>query len=148
MWRQVTAFGGEQGYYYADFLWFLRRLLDWVVGGPSFRRRRRDPEDLRVGDVVDSWRAIAVEPGQRLTLLMEMKGPGAGVLEFVIRDLGDRRTVSAHRLLAPGRAARVDLLVFNAAGASVSVQGPDPGDRAAGGAGRREGTLIPSRLRI
>lgn len=95
VWRQVTAFGGKQGYYYADFLWFLRRLLDWVVGGPSFRRRRRDPDDLRVGDVVDSWRAIAVEPGQRLTLLMEMKGPGAGVLEFVIRDLGDRRTVSA-----------------------------------------------------
>ncbi len=95
VWRQVTAFGGIQGYYYADFLWFLRRLLDWVVGGPSFRRRRRHPDDLRVGDVVDSWRAIAVEPGQRLTLLMEMKAPGAGVLEFVIRDLGDRRKVSA-----------------------------------------------------
>jgi len=95
VWRQVTAFGGIQGYYYADFLWFLRRLMDWVVGGSSFRRRRRHPNDLRVGDVVDSWRAIAVEPGRRLTLLMEMKAPGAGVLEFVIRDLGDRRMVSA-----------------------------------------------------
>jgi hypothetical protein len=34
--------------------------------------------------VVDSWRVIALEPGRRLTLLMEMKGPGAGVLEFVV----------------------------------------------------------------
>jgi uncharacterized protein YbjT (DUF2867 family) len=95
LWRQVTAFGGEAGYYYADSLWFLRRALDWLVGGPSFRRRRRHPTDLRVGDVVDSWRAIAVEPEKRLTLLMEMKAPGAGVLEFVIRDHGHRRTVSA-----------------------------------------------------
>jgi uncharacterized protein YbjT (DUF2867 family) len=95
LWRQITAFGGEEGYYYADFLWFLRRLLDWLVGGPSFRRRRRHPCDLRVGDVVDSWRAISVEKEQRLTLLMEMKAPGAGVLEFVIRDLGETRTVSA-----------------------------------------------------
>jgi uncharacterized protein YbjT (DUF2867 family) len=95
LWRQVTAFGGAVGYYYADSLWFLRRLLDWLAGGPSFRRRRRHPTDLRVGDVVDSWRAIAVEPGHRLTLLMEMKAPGAGVLEFVIRDRGKQRSISA-----------------------------------------------------
>jgi uncharacterized protein YbjT (DUF2867 family) len=95
LWRQVTAFGGREGYYYADALWFIRRVLDWLVGGPSFRRRRRHPTDLRVGDVVDSWRAIAVEPQRRLTLLMEMKAPGAGVLEFVIREHGERRTVSA-----------------------------------------------------
>ena len=48
-----------------------------------------------MGDVVDSWRAIAVEPAHKLTLLMEMKAPGAGVLEFVIRDLGESRTISA-----------------------------------------------------
>ena len=102
LWRQVTAFGGERGYYYADFLWFVRRVLDWLVGGPSFRRRRRDPEGLRVGDVVDSWRAIAVEPERRLTLLMEMRAPGAGVLEFEIRDLGERRTISATAYWHPG----------------------------------------------
>jgi hypothetical protein len=46
-----------------------------------------------VGDVVDAWRVIAVEPGERLTLLMEMKGPGAGVLEFIIVDEGDKRRI-------------------------------------------------------
>jgi uncharacterized protein YbjT (DUF2867 family) len=95
LWRQVTAFGGDEGYYYAETLWFLRRLINWFAGGPSFSRRRRHPTDLRVGDVIDAWRVIAAEPGRRLTLLMEMRGPGSGVLEFVIRDKRGHRTLSA-----------------------------------------------------
>jgi uncharacterized protein YbjT (DUF2867 family) len=79
LWRQVMAFGGAEGYYYAESLWFLRRLINWFAGGPSFYRRRRHPRELRVGDVVDAWRVIAAEPNKRLTLLMEMRGPGSGV---------------------------------------------------------------------
>ena len=95
VWRQVTAFGGDEGYYYAEWLWFLRRLINWFAGGPSFSRRRRHPTDLRVGDVIDAWRVIAADPERRLTLLMEMRGPGSGVLEFVIRDKEDYRMLSA-----------------------------------------------------
>lgn len=95
VWQQVKTFGGEQGYFYANSLWFLRRLINWFAGGPSFRRKRRHPTELRVGDVVDAWRVIAAEPKERLTLLMEMRGPGSGVLEFIIRDKGDFRTLSA-----------------------------------------------------
>jgi uncharacterized protein YbjT (DUF2867 family) len=83
--RTVCTIGGSRGYFFADTLWNIRRAIDWLAGGPSFRRRRRHPTELRVGDVVDSWRVIALEPGRRLTLLMEMKAPGAGVLEFVVR---------------------------------------------------------------
>jgi uncharacterized protein YbjT (DUF2867 family) len=83
--RTVCTIGGEHGYFFADTLWNIRRAIDWLAGGPSYRRRRRHPAELRVGDVVDSWRVIALEPGRRLTLLMEMKAPGAGVLEFVVR---------------------------------------------------------------
>jgi uncharacterized protein YbjT (DUF2867 family) len=95
--RVVCSFGGADGYFFADGLWWLRRALDWLVGGPSFRRRRRHPTELRVGDVVDSWRVIALEPDRRLTLLMEMKAPGAGVLEFVVRPdaAGSGASVSA-----------------------------------------------------
>ncbi len=98
LWRQITAIGGEQGYYYLDSLWNLRRCLDWLVGGPSFRRRRRHPVELRVGDVVDAWRVIAIEPETRLTLLMEMKAPGAGVLEFELKPVtrGHRVTATAY----------------------------------------------------
>jgi hypothetical protein len=81
----VCTVGGEQGYFFADLLWNIRRGIDWLAGGPSGRRRRRHPTELRVGDVLDSWRVIALEPGRRLTLLMEMKAPGAGVLEFVVK---------------------------------------------------------------
>jgi uncharacterized protein YbjT (DUF2867 family) len=95
LWRQVMAFGGDEGYYYAESLWFLRRLVNWFAGGPSFYRRRRHPSELRVGDVVDAWRVIAAEPDKRLTLLMEMRGPGSGVLEFEIEDDGDQRVLRA-----------------------------------------------------
>jgi hypothetical protein len=37
---------------------------------------------------------IALEPGRRLTLLMEMKAPGAGVLEFVVKPHEDCRESS------------------------------------------------------
>ena len=88
----VCAIGGADGWFFADSLWHVRGAVDWLLGGPSFRRRRRHPTELRVGDVVDSWRVIALEPGRRLTLMMEMKGPGAGVLEFVIAPLPDSRS--------------------------------------------------------
>lgn len=95
LWRQVMAFGGDEGYYYAESLWFLRRLINWFAGGPSFYRRRRHPRELRVGDVVDAWRVIAVESHRRLTLLMEMRGPGSGVLEFEIDEQGNHRILRA-----------------------------------------------------
>jgi uncharacterized protein YbjT (DUF2867 family) len=93
----VCRIDGDEGWFYADSLWWIRRALDWLAGGPSFRRQRRHPSELRVGDVVDSWRVIALEPARRLTLLMEMKAPGAGVLEFVVRPLagGSGSSVSA-----------------------------------------------------
>jgi uncharacterized protein YbjT (DUF2867 family) len=87
--RVVCAIGEDGDWYYANLLWWLRRAADWLVGGPSFRRTRRHPTELRVGDVVDSWRVIALEPGRRLTLLMEMKAPGAGVQELVVKPSPD-----------------------------------------------------------
>ena len=93
IWSVLCRIGNNGDYFCGYLLWWLRRALDWTVGGPSFRRRRRHPQDLRVGDVIDAWRVIAVEPEKRLTLLMEMKGPGFGVLEFTIRDRGDRRQI-------------------------------------------------------
>jgi hypothetical protein len=68
-------------------------MLDRVVGGPGLRRGRRDPVDLRVGDGLDFWRVIAVEPPHRLLLLAEMKAPGDALLEFNIRPQGQGRIV-------------------------------------------------------
>ena len=94
LWAELMRFGAGGDFFSGRPLWWLRRVLDWLVGGPSFRRARRHPDELRVGDVVDSWSVIEAETGERLTLQMDMKAPGAGVLEFSIEDSGDRRRLT------------------------------------------------------
>jgi len=107
LWQTLCKIGGEPGFFYARTLWFMRRSIDWLVGGPSFRRHRRHPETLRVGDVVDAWRVIAMDPGKRLTLLMEMKAPGAGVLEFSISDRGQSRHLTMYAYFHPAGLAGI-----------------------------------------
>ena len=82
VWDVVVSIGGRRGYYYANFFWRLRGLLDRIVGGVGMRRGRRDPHKVRPGDAIDFWRVVAAEPGKRLTLVAEMKVPGAASLEF------------------------------------------------------------------
>jgi uncharacterized protein YbjT (DUF2867 family) len=92
VWQVVKRIGGKNRYYGADLLWWLRETLDWIIGGPGRNRGRRDPDDLRVGDHVDSWSVVGVEPGRRLTLMMGMKALGSGVLEFDLEPLDDGGT--------------------------------------------------------
>ena len=93
IWPVICEVGNSGDFFHARSLWWMRRAIDWVLGGPSLRRSRRHPTKLRVGDVIDAWRVIAVQPEQRLTLLMEMRAPGTGVLEFSINDLGSERRI-------------------------------------------------------
>jgi uncharacterized protein YbjT (DUF2867 family) len=99
LWKVVSSLGGETGYYYANGLWRLRGLMDRLVGGPGMRRGRRHPAEVRVGDTLDFWRVAAVEPGHRLTLLAEMRLPGAAVLEFEVVPTGAQTS----RLLTTAR---------------------------------------------
>lgn len=95
VWRVVSSVGGSNRYFYMNLLWKLREVLDWVVGGPGLNYGRRHPDELRVGDVVDSWRVIAMEPGRRLTLFFGMRAPGSGVLEFEIEPQGRTTRIRA-----------------------------------------------------
>jgi hypothetical protein len=92
VWREVTAIGGENGYYFLDALWRIRGCADQLAGGVGLRRGRRDPDHVAVGDEIDFWRVIAVEPGRRLTLLAEMKLPGAAALDFELSPEAHGRT--------------------------------------------------------
>ena len=78
LWKVVTAIGGDNRYYTMNFLWWLRELLDWLVGGPGFTHGRRHPTDLRIGDAIDYWTVIGMERERRLTLNFGMRAPGAG----------------------------------------------------------------------
>ena len=92
LWKVISAIGGDNRYYYLDSLWTLREFLDWLAGGHGLKRGRRDPQDVRLGDRIDSWEVIGLEPERRLTLAFGMRAPGAGVLEFDILPLDDGRT--------------------------------------------------------
>lgn len=85
----VRRIGGANGWYYANWLWRLRGVIDLWLGGVGMRRGRRHPEELAVGDTVDFWRVEDYEPGQRLRLVAEMKLPGRAWLEFDVKRDGD-----------------------------------------------------------
>jgi uncharacterized protein YbjT (DUF2867 family) len=87
VWHTVVTMGGDNGYYCMGWLWTLRGLLDWLVGGPGLTCGRRHPSEVRVGDRIDYWTVLAVEPGRRLTLHFGMRAPGSGVLELEVDPL-------------------------------------------------------------
>jgi len=80
----VRRIGGANGWYFANFLWWLRGLLDLLTGGVGMRRGRRNPVTLAVGDALDFWRVEDFEPGRRLRLMAEMKLPGRAWLQFEV----------------------------------------------------------------
>ena len=82
--RPIERIGGATGWYYGDWLWRLRGLLDLIAGGAGMRRGRRDPESLHPGDAVDFWRVEVIEPDRLLRLRPEMKLPGRAWLQFEI----------------------------------------------------------------
>ena len=86
VWKPVTRIGGNTGWYFGDFLWRLRGAMDRMVGGVGLRRGRRHPVELGVGDALDFWRVLEVDPPNRLLLVAEMKTPGEALLEIRITE--------------------------------------------------------------
>jgi hypothetical protein len=101
IWQAIESIGGENGYYGADFLWFLRGLVDRIFGGVGLRRGRRDPLTLRVGDSLDFWRVEELEKEKRLKLYAEMVLPGKAWLEFNLEVRDGKTYVSQDALFAP-----------------------------------------------
>ena len=92
LWHVVQQIGGEQGYFYGNALWKTRALLDDLVGNKvTYGRPQR--ETLALGDMIDGWRVIKLEPEKQLTLLFGMKAPGLGRLSFTIHDSGNLRSL-------------------------------------------------------
>ncbi len=91
--RAFTAVGGERGWPSFNSLWRVRGMADRLIGGVGFRRGRRDPNDVRVGDALDFWRVEAVEEDRLLRLRAEMKVPGRAWLQFEAKGQEDGRTL-------------------------------------------------------
>ena len=92
VWKPLVRLGGTTGWYYGNWLWRLRGLMDRLVGGVGLKRGRRHPYELAPGDALDFWRVLLVKPDERLVLVAEMKLPGQAVLEFRLNKIDEQTT--------------------------------------------------------
>ncbi|MEA1878966.1 MAG: SDR family oxidoreductase [Bacteroidota bacterium] len=84
--QKIWSIGGENGWYYATWIWQVRGFIDKFSGGIGLRRGRTDPNDISTGDALDFWRVLISDKNQyRLLLFAEMKLPGEAWLEFKIK---------------------------------------------------------------
>ena len=101
VWQEIEKIGGEHGWFGSDWLWYIRGLLDRMVGGVGLRRGRRDPEFLRIGDSLDFWRVEELEREKSLKLYAEMVLPGKAWLEFNLEVRDGKTYISQDALFAP-----------------------------------------------
>lgn len=93
----ISKIGGQQGWFFGNWLWHLRGLLDKLLLGPGNSRGRRDPSHLEVNDVIDFWRVEDLILNERILLRTEMKLPGKAWLEFLIeKGPKSRLTLTAY----------------------------------------------------
>jgi hypothetical protein len=101
VWAQIEGIGGEHGWFGSGWLWYLRGLLDRMVGGVGLRRGRRDPRYLRIGDSCDFWRVENIVKEEHLRLYAEMILPGKAWLEFNVKVVEGKTFVTQDALFAP-----------------------------------------------
>ncbi len=91
VWQPIKRIGGKTGWYFGNWLWRLRGMIDRLSGGVGLRRGRRNPNEINIGDALDFWRVLEVDPAQKLLLVAEMKLPGEALLEFRLKaDMADQ----------------------------------------------------------
>lgn len=83
--ERIWSIGGNNGYYYANFLWKIRGYTDKLLGGVGLRRGRTNQTKIYAGDSLDFWRVLVADKQEkRLLLFAEMRVPGEAWLEFEI----------------------------------------------------------------
>jgi len=97
----IQKIGGRTGWYYGNWLWWVRGILDLLAGGVGLRRGRRHPVELREGDALDFWRVERFEPGKLLRLEAEMRLPGRAWLEFEVSPCQDAARIRQTAIFDP-----------------------------------------------
>ena len=114
--EKIWSIGGETGWYFGDFLWRIRGVMDKFVGGVGLRRGRTNVHSIQTGDALDFWRVLYANKKEgRLLLFAEMKLPGEAWLEFKIE--GDQliQTATFRPLGLAGRLYWYSVLPFHGA---------------------------------
>ncbi|MFZ4464143.1 MAG: SDR family oxidoreductase [Bacteroidales bacterium] len=98
--KKIWTIGGDNGWYYANWLWDTRGFIDRLFGGVGIRRGRKSPTEIFAGDALDFWRVLlANKDEKRLLLFGEMKVPGEAWLEFIVKQDGSIQQTATFRPL-------------------------------------------------
>ena len=89
----ISSIGGENGWYYGDWLWRIRGFIDKQIGGVGLRRGRRHPTTISVGEALDFWRVEEFVPEARLMLRAEMKLWGQAWLDLQVKSVSANESV-------------------------------------------------------
>ena len=89
VYRVFTGIGGSRGWYFANWTWKLRGMIDRLLGGAGLRRGRRHPDELRIGDALDFWRVEDLQPDRLLRLRAEIRLPGRAWLQYEVLENPD-----------------------------------------------------------
>ena len=92
IYRVCTGIGAARGWYFANWTWRIRGMVDRLLGGAGLRRGRRHPDHLRIGDALDFWRVEDLKADRLVRLRAEMKLPGRAWLQFEVWEAQDGTT--------------------------------------------------------
>ncbi|MBC8469085.1 MAG: SDR family oxidoreductase [Planctomycetes bacterium] len=89
--KAFTELGGPNGWP-CNLLWRLRAVIDRIIGGVGMRKGRPETGNIKLGDMVDFFRVVKIEPNRMIRLKAEMKLPGDGWLQFETEPVEDNLT--------------------------------------------------------
>ena len=100
--QRILMLGGKKGWYFMNWIWRIRALIDLGLGGIGPRSKRRSRKNLRVGDVIDFWRVLFIDMDKKhLILFAEMKIPGEAWLEFAIHHKDNKYQLRQKAIFRP-----------------------------------------------
>ncbi|TXB65946.1 SDR family oxidoreductase [Vicingus serpentipes] len=112
--NKIWSIGGENGWYYGNWLWKLRGFIDKLFGGVGLRRGRTSSDSINTGDALDFWRVLYANKSEGiLVLYAEMKLPGEAWLEFRVKDNKLTQTATFRPLGLTGRLYWYAVLPFH-----------------------------------
>jgi uncharacterized protein YbjT (DUF2867 family) len=87
----IQNVGGQNGWFWGNWLWRLRGAVDRLFGGPGFRADEAS-YPLAVGSIIDFWTVKRINDNT-LTLRADMKLPGEAWLQLSTRLVGGKTII-------------------------------------------------------
>ena len=104
LFEEICSIGGDRGWHVYRWAWWVRGVMDKLMGGPGLRRGRRHPTQLLEGEALDWWRVDQIiyprsDEGTSehprdlgrglLRLRAEMRVPGRAWLQWEVHRRGE-----------------------------------------------------------